>query len=59
MAVVGLRVLLLLLRARLLVVVRVRALVRISMPVIVLVAGEALLVLCLLDQVIDDVLVVL
>ena len=58
-AVVDLGVLLLLLRARLLVVVWVCAFVRVSMPVVVLVAGEALLVLRLLDQVIDDVLVVL
>ena len=57
--IVGLSVLLLLLRARLLVVVRVRALVRVPMPVVVLVAGETLLVLRLLDQVIDDVLVIL
>ena len=59
MAIVDLSVLLLLLRARLLVVVRVRALVRVSMPGMGLVAGEALLVLRLLNQVIDDVLVIL
>ena len=57
--IVDLGVLLLLLRARLLVMVRVRALVRVSMPGMGLVAGEALLVLRLLNQVIDDVLVIL
>ena len=49
----------LLLRARFLIVVGISALVGIPMPEVVLIACEALLVLCLLDEVIDDVLVVL